>query len=408
MRRAGALSTLALALAACDPSLSGEPFLCAASGACPDGFSCRSGVCVAEGAAPSSARVSRVEWINAGEMFWVDRGVDGATLVVNDGFTGGAQGIYRIDVAADGSVSDPVVVVPYEDPFPRSSGVALLDDGRLGVALLRFPDATGTDLSFSVQAIDLDSGTAEVLFEETEPYLGGFEPAYVTLVAGVKSIDAAWVRASQGGRVEVVHLTRQGSTYAAETAEAPLPASVLPLSGDALLFPLGDGSLGLRVGFESFAVAKVDVSSGTPVLQPFVELDAIPVWADSSRLTTLIYGDETEGGYELGVGTMGWDGTSIGETPVGEIGSDAEPFVGAPGAGGVLLAPMPGDDPRAVVVGEVGPDGTYAAVASVERAGDNSFYGARVLEKDGKLYVAWTEFQGSLMDLWVAVTERSP
>ena len=364
---------LAALVAGCDPSLGDEPFLCGSDGTCPDGYACTAGVCVAKGVVPESARVTRVEWINAGEMFWVPND-SGATLVVNDGFTGDRQGIYRIDVAADGTVSDPVALVPYVDPFPRSSSVALLDDGRLGVATQRFPGAESDDIELDVVAIDLGTGTKETLHHTTEPYLGGFEPSYISLVAGLGTIDVAWTRPSGGGAVEVIHFERNGSTFTVTSGTGPLDSSVLPLSGDCLLWPLDDGSLALRVGFESFAVARVDVSTSTPVVQPFVPFESVPLWAFDDHLVALRYGDATVDGTPITLETVDYTDVPMDSTAAGVLGDDTEPYDGARSADSVLVAPLlVPDDPTAVGIGEVAADGSYAIAATLVRAGDNAF-----------------------------------
>ena len=136
-----------LAIGCSPPELGEVPFSCGGDGTCPEGYSCESTVCVQEGQSLGAARAMRVVWINAAEMYWFPSQAGGATLVVNDGFTTSAHGIYEIMVGADGKVGAPRQLLSYGDEYPSSSSIVALDTGRYGVATLRFPSVDDDHLT---------------------------------------------------------------------------------------------------------------------------------------------------------------------------------------------------------------------------------------------------------------------
>src|SRR4051794_15631337 len=107
MLRPARLLPVFAALAGCSPELGAVPFACDQGGACPTGYACQSTVCVRDGDRLPIARAERVVWINSGEMSWMKGLHGGAVLIVNDGFTPGAHGIYELTVSAAGDVAAP-------------------------------------------------------------------------------------------------------------------------------------------------------------------------------------------------------------------------------------------------------------------------------------------------------------
>jgi hypothetical protein len=415
MRRAALVFASFPLLAACTPELGDTPFACTAEATCPEGYTCRSSVCVKEGASSSAARPKRVQWINAGEMFWLPGTSGGAVLVVNDGFTPDAHGLYEIRVAPDGSVSAPKTLLTYGDQAPMASSVVALSDGRYGVVTLSFPSFEGDLLSLKVLAIDRDtppdvSPTIETLYSAEEPYLGGVEPAYVSAIAGSGSIDLAWTRPSQGGRVEVLRLERQGALWQPTiTLTKPLHSTVLPLSGDCLLWKVAEDKLVLRVGYESFAAATVDMAAQST--GEWMVPSGLPIFAWDGQALLLRYGEFDEKSatakvsYALtdlaGVGSPGDDG--------GVLQDGTDVYAALPYEGGALFAPVSSDPGFAELgVGWRSPSTGLKTLGSVKRTSNQRIYSARAFGLQGRAYVSWTEFHESLMDLWVAVVPLAP
>lgn len=412
-RFAAALSLAGLAAlaGACDPSLGEAPFLCSATddapGACPAGYVCQTGVCVRDGASLAIARAKQVEWINAGEMFWLPSS-EGATLVVNDGFSAGEQGVYRVEVSPDGAVALPEPIDEYVDVTPRASSVVRLPDGRLAVALLRFPPPSKSTLELRVVAINPETGTSETLYEDaTQPYLGGAEPAYVSLVAhtppgGAQGLALAWTHPDDGGAVEVVQLTQSGSVWSATQTTRALPESVLPLSGDSLLLPTGDGRLVVRVGFESFAFAEVTFTDGVPTIADFVDAAGVPMFAWDDRVLDVVAGDDLDdGGYEVFYELRGLDGTLLDSLPAGAFQADYEPYLASAFGDGALLVGAADGAFAPLEVRSIARDGSFETLAEITRGSENELYSSRAFVHDGVVYVAWTEFAGALMELWI-------
>lgn len=426
MRGAALLLTVGSLLAGCSPELGEAPFACSTDGACPEGYACRSAVCVEDGASLPAAHPRRATWINAGEMFWL-AGASGAELIVNDGFTPGARGIYAITVAPDGTASAPRPLLPYGGEVPIASSVVELSDGRYGVVTLSFPDIESDDLTLTVRAIEraastdgAPSGAApsiETLYTDKEPYLGGTEPAYVSAIAGNGTLDLAWTRPSLGGRAEVLRLAREGAVWKlkAQVAQA-LPPEILPLSGDCALWKTGPDSVLLRVGFEQFAVAPVDFVAGT--MAPFKLLDDMPIYGWADRILLLRYGDFSAATESYRVGYVLANLSVVmnpePEVVVADLESDdggvlqeaLEPYTAAPFNGGALFGPISSDPAfPALAVASRSPTQKLTKVASVARQSSDRIYSARAFEAGGKVYFAWTEFHASQMDLWIAVAD---
>lgn len=404
---AGPLLGIAIALlAGCSPELAETPFACGAEGLCPDGYECQSTVCVKSGERLPAARPARVAWINSAEMYWFAAKGGGAALVYNDGFTPGAHGLYELVVGADGGVSEPRALLGYGDEFPVSSAIVPLDDGRYGAATLRFPDVEGDALTLRVLGVEREAPadrapTIDLLYEDHEPYLGGTEPAYIGAVADAGAIDVAWTRPAQGGRVEVVHLEGASAT---RKGERSLPEEILPLSGDCLLWPGNAGARTLRIGFEQFAVAKVD---GASAVSEFAIFDDVPLFAWGSEILLLRYGDEDgSGGYAVSYARASLDGADLGVDEGFALQGSLEPYTGVPWKNGALIAPIARDPSFATLgVGFAEPGKPLTTIASIPRPGTDELYSARAFVSGDKVYLAWTEFHEALMDLWVAVTD---
>lgn len=409
MRRA-LLIAATLLVPGCTPELGDVPFACSADGSCPEGYACQSTVCVREGAAAGPARPARVKWINAGEMHWVGRPGGGAALVVNDGFTPGARGLYEILVSPDGSVGEPRLLYGYGDELPIASSVAALDDARYVVAMLRFPRVDEDAMSLEVLAIGRESASSvETLYREQEPFLGGVEPPYLGLSAGQGAIDVAWARPSAGGRVEVLRVERDGSVWnRARAGEQPLPAEILPLSGDCALWRSGEDELTVRVGFEAFALGRVDAAGQVSALEL---VDGVPLYAAGGEVLEMRYGDYDEGAgaYAISFARLGADLAELDEVQGGVLQAALEPYTGTPYQGGALIAPLSDDASFSTLhVGFWSPGAAAPArVATVTRSSTNDLYSARAFADGGTAYLAWTEFHESLMDLWVATAPLS-
>lgn len=411
------LGLFAPLLLSCTPELGDAPFACSADSACPEGYACRSAVCVLEGNTPTTARPKRVTWINSGEMFWLEApNGGGASLLVNDGFSPGAHGIYEIHAAPDGSLSNPRVLLAYGDQFPMASSVVALSDGRYGAVTLSFPGIDGDKLTLKVLAIERNSpeGSApalETLYtHDEEPFLGGTEPAYVSAVAGSGTLDLAWTRPDAGGRVEVLRLLKEGALWKPGTPlQSALPANILPLSGDCALFPVAKDRLVLRIGYEEFALAPVDMAAGT--IGEFNKHTGLPIFAWDGKALVLRFGEANEATASLPVSYALTDlsGTLDEAVELGGVLQDGtDMYTALPYEGGALFAPLSGDPAFPELgIGWRSPTEPLRQVATVKRQSTDRIYSARVLAAQGKAYVAWTEFHESLMDLWVAVVPLS-
>jgi len=407
-------SSLALALAvgvatACEPTLGDTPFACGAEGICPDGYTCRATICVADGTTVDVARPMRIDWINAGEMFWFASPGGGATLVVNDGFTDGSRGLYEIVVGADGAVGDPALLLDFGEEFPTSSAVVALDDDHYGVLTLSFPSLASTqqDVAFWSVPREGRGGAPEIVGRPTTPvpFVGGAEPVYVGAVARNGGVDVSFADPSQGGQVVVGRV--QNGVFT-ERARLPL-GSALPLSADSLIWDLGD-AIAVRVGLEESEMWRVP-DGPEPAVEGPVPFPGQPVYAFDDRVIVLT--TEQASDDDPIVATLeshDWTGALLGSTPAGVLQTDLEPFSGIVGDSGVHLAPLSDDDGFGTLeVARLDASGSVTRVAALDRPGTDELYSARAFAQGGRVYIAWTSFHEAVMDLWVGVaTEGAP
>jgi hypothetical protein len=409
-RRTGVLLLVSAALAGCAPAFGDAPFACDTASACPEGYACQSTICVREGTRPAARRPRRQVWINAAEMHWL--GSDGgATLLVNDGFTKGAHGIFEIAVSSDGAVGAPRELLPYSDGPPMASAVVALPDGRYGVTTLRFPDIDGDMLRLDLLAIERQvtagvTPAVETLFTRETPFLGGTEPAYVGAVASGTMVDIAWTQPSGGGKAEVLHLERSGSLWSLKWSPSKvLPPEILALSGDCALFRDESGGLMLRLGFEAFALAEI---SDTGAMSELTLVNDTPLFAWKEAVFGVRYGalDAATGSYPVSLVLTDKAGNDVAEDKGFVLQEPTSPHVAVPFEGGALVAPLSRDPAFPVIeVGLVAPGKPLQIVARVARESTEPIYSARAFAAGDKVYLAWTEFHESTMDLWVAVAD---
>lgn len=397
---------LALMAAACAPELPDVPYACSTEGECPDGYTCSATVCVRDGTTPGVARPMRISWINSAEMYWFSSPAGGATLVVNDGFTEGARGLYEITVGSDGAVSEPELLLDFGEEFATSSSVVALDDDHYGVFTIAFPTLSSTFQSVSFWSVPREGrgGAPELVAEAPSPvpFLGGAEPVYVGALVRNGGVDVSYADPSDGGQVVIGRI--EGSSFV-ERARLPV-GNGLPLSADSLLWDLGD-SIAVRVGLEESEVWRVP-DGPDPVLGDPVAFDGQPVYAFDDRILVLRTTEEGET-VAASLDVFDWSGQLLTPQPAGVLQPDLEPYSGAAGEGGVLLAPLADDDGfSSLGVARLDASGSFAKIADLERPGDDPLYSARALSSGGRVYLAWTSFHESVMDLWVGVTEERP
>jgi hypothetical protein len=350
--------------------------------------------------------------MNAGELNWIPRATPGALLVVNDGFTSDYHAIYEIAVEPDGSAGEPRALLEYGIEFPRAGAVALLPDGRYGVATIQFPPLEGDDLTLELVAIEREApeGTTpevETLFTATTQFLGGAEPSYIGISVTETAIDIGWTQPSEGGRAELIHLVWQGAELVESRFTQLLPPEIPPLSGDAAVWPLSDGKVMLRSGFERFAVAVADPVAST--FSPLVLLDDVPLYAWNDLLLSLRYEDdfiEELAGYPVSYLVTTLDGTEVSRSEGWALQEYTWPHAATPYQGGALVAPLSshGSFPS-IEVGWASPTEALRSVGSIPRQGTSDVYAGRAYAADGKVYVAWTEVPEGVHDLWVGVTD---
>jgi hypothetical protein len=343
----------------------------------------------------------RVAWINAAEMYWFDAPGGGADLVVTDGFTVGSRALYELHVSPEGAIEGPSVLLDFGEEFPTSTAVVALDAAHYGVLTMTFPPVTSTEQVVSFYSLDrgtlTDQSSTPPLATRTLQYLGGAEPAYVGAVRREGgAVDVAFGDPNAGGRVVFARI--QDGVWQDRFA-LNLPAGVLPLSADCLLWDVGDGIL-LRLGLETPVLYYVpDAALDEMDIQGPLPIPGLPVFGFKGSVLTLEVDDTSEHAtYRL----VGYDGDPIGPKVEGAMQGTLEPHTGWPYGEGALVAPLSTD----AAFGELGvayvtPTG-LTQVGSFERTGTDDMYSARAFIQDGRVYLAWTSFHDALMDLWVA------
>jgi len=403
----GVAASGAALLLACEPSLPDTPFACATDGSCPEGFACKSTVCVRDGAAAGVSRPIRVTWINAAEMYWFSSQRGGATLVVNEGFTPGGRGLFEVHVAEDGSVEEPRLILDFGEEFPTASAVVALDDDHYGVITLRFPtvDEDAQELVFYRVERDREPGqpvAVDVLHSDNPPYLGGTEPVYVGAVSNSKGTDICFANPSNGGSVIVRRITGKEVT---RELEILLPGTVLPLSGDCLLWGVGE-DLVVRVGLETQELYRIPESalSSADVIGP-IEVPGLPVYAINEGIVSLKV-DVGSDGLAATLGLFDADGEQLNQQEIGAFQATLDPHTGWASPGGVLFAPASPSSAFSDLQVLALDGGSFSTIASVEREATDELYSARAFSDGTRVYVAWTSFHEDLMDLWVTVQEQ--
>ncbi len=393
------------AFAACEPDLPDVPYACDVDGTCPEGFSCQATVCVRDGAEVGARRPMRVTWINAGEMTWFPSTLGGAALVVNEGFSDGARGLYEISVGTDGSVSEPRLILDFGEEFPTAAAVVALDDRRYGVLTMAFPGITSNfqRLAFYSVPRDGSGAPAELVAEPTEAvgFEGGVEPVYVGAVARNGGVDVSYADPSEGGRVIVARV--EGGAIVPRVT-LPLGTS-FPLSADSLMWDLGD-AVAVRVGLEEPALWRVP-DGPSPVLGEPLVFDGLPIYAFADRVIVWST-SESEAGVTTSLDVYDWSGAKLDTIPNGTTQGGLEPYSATASGTGALLAPVSDDEGFATLgVARLEPSGSTSLVGAVTRASTDELYSARAFSQGGTVFVAWTSFHDSLMDLWVSVAPEA-
>jgi hypothetical protein len=358
---------------------------------------------VAEGAKLEASRALRVAYVNLSGLTWFPGPERGATLLVHDGFTPGAQAVYAIEVDEAGRMANPVVLVRFGDTTV-SSAFAELDDDRYAMATLEFPDAEGDALQVNVRALPrARSGAAtNTLYSEEAPFLGGYEPSFVSLVRRDDALWLAFADASEGGSVELRELSLAGELLRATSL--PLPPGIAPLSADCVLFVGAEGELLLRVGLRAKELVALDVEAD-PIagdLVPSLEGDLL--FGDADSLVRLESNGDAE---DRRLVVRDREGVQrSGSQHVAPEGVD--PYVGVASSRGALVAPLDVDARGAFSVIAAAADGSTSEVARIEPPGDDDVYTARAIEHAGRVFVAWASFHGQLVDVWLTAEELAP
>ena len=388
-------------VSSCSPDLGETPFACSDGKNCPSGYACVATVCVEDGQSPKTARPMRVTYINSAEMYWFASPAGGATLVVNDGFSPGARGIYEIHVDASGKVGDATELLPFANEMATSTAIVALDDEHYGVVTMGFPGALEDGISIALHSLPREGAAAAgdtVLYQEKRAYLGGYEPAYIAGVENDGEVVFAFTDQSAGGSVVITRVSNSGVLV--DSFQLDLPEGILPLSGDCLLWKGPDDRLMLRLGLDAVTVFSIDLEGRKAVAVPSGK--GTPLFGYGGSIAWLETRDD---GSAADYVVRDLAGAELGRSPSEAFASGLEPYTGTSFQGGALVAPLSSDDAFSTIeVGYLGASGSFANVASVTRPGSDALYSARAFASDGKAYVAWTSFHDSLMDLWVAAT----
>jgi hypothetical protein len=237
-----------------------------------------------------------------------------------------------------------------------------------------------------------------VMHEDNPPYLGGTEPVYVGAVQGSEGTDFCFANPSAGGSIVVRRLL--GDDVKREL-EIELPDTVLPLSGDCLLWAVG-GDLVVRVGLETPELYRIpaDATVSSDVIGP-IEVPGLPVYATEAGIVSL----EVDGDLAAKLTLYDAAGDTVSEKDIGSFQETLEPHTGWASPGGVLFAPAsPSASFSSLEVVDIAAS-DFSTVATVEREATDELYSARAFADGGRVYVAWTSFHEDLMDLWVTATE---
>jgi hypothetical protein len=401
---AARVAILAAVGAACEPTLPDTPYACATDGSCPEGFRCESTQCVREGSNVAVVRPIRVTWINASEMYWFPSKRGGATLLVNEGFTPGGRGLFEVHVSEDGTVEDPRLLLDFGEEFPTSSAVVALDDDHYGVLSLRFRTVDEDAQSLVLYRVERDREPGDdvgvdVIHEDAPPYLGGTEPVYIGAVHGSLGTDICFADPSGGGSIIV---RRVDGDEVTRELEIELPDTVLPLSGDCLLWAVDD-DLVVRVGLETPELYRIPAVAtvSADIVGP-IEVPGLPMYATSAGIVSL----EVDENLAAKLGLYDEDGLALGDKAIGSFQETLEPHTGWASPGGVLFAPAsPSAQFSSLDIVDIA-SSDFATVASVERDATDELYSARAFADGGRMYVAWTSFHEDLMDLWVTTMEQ--
>ncbi|NUP05355.1 MAG: hypothetical protein HOW73_04755 [Polyangiaceae bacterium] len=408
--RLAVLATLALS-ASCEPDLGEQPFLCGADGSCPDGYSCRATICEKDGSTQQVFRPLRTTWINAAEMYWFPSKGGGASLVVNDGFTQGARAMYEIHVDPSGAVATPKLLLDLREDFPTSTAVVALDDDNYAIVALRFPsvDEDAQELTVYKVPRDLaegDEATATVLYTTNVPFLGGAEPAYIGAVAGGSGLDVCFVDPSEGG---TLHVRRIAGGEPTRDLTLPLTSDVLPLSGDCILWPVGE-DLAVRVGLEIPLFYRIpDAAATTADIEGPIPTAGLAVYPFADRIVSLVLDplEDNEDFSSASLVSTDWTGDVVSTDDLGTYPTQLEPHTAWGAASQVLFAPASSADSFSDLQVFTLDDNGVSKVATVTRPGDDTLYSARAIAVDGTVYLGWTATHADLMDLWIGTAKES-
>jgi hypothetical protein len=407
-RRFGALVPLGILgavvtslVGACGLSLGTQPFACADGKTCPSGYTCQANVCLEDGQHPKVTRALRVTYINRSEMYWFPSAKGGATLLLNDGFSPGARGVYEVHVGADGQVSPPIMILPFPGEQTVSSAAVALDDTHYGLVTMSFPGALGDGLSLRVHSLPRDGAAAPsdtVISDIKYAFAGGYEPAYLGAVMRGEELDYAFTDPGKGGGIVITRLQKDGTLIG--TFRLPLPKGVLPLSGDCLLWKAADGRVMLRTGLDSVHLFSLDIEKGLGAEVPVG--DGQPLYGFGNTVGFIVPNAD---GTQITFETRDLTGNVLATTPAEPYDPNVEPYTGVPYENGALIAPVTSDPAfKTMEIAYLGPDGKYRHVASVDRPGDDGLYSARAFATNGNAFIAWTSFHDQLMDVWVGVS----